>query len=113
MNDVARDIQDPETKLSLWKRAQLGRDQGCRAPRTDRREARSRGDFAAGHAGRWLGSTRHSIIFAGVAALGIGFGGEDGGGIYHSIYDDFTGTHISVIRIFHTERHFRRPAERR
>ena len=34
--------------------------------------------------------------FAGVAALGIGFGGEDGGGIYHSIYDDFYWyTHFS------------------
>ncbi len=29
------------------------------------------------------------INFAGIASLGIGFGGEDGGGIYHSIYDDF------------------------
>src|SRR5207247_7117171 len=25
----------------------------------------------------------------GVASLKLGFGGEDGGGIYHSIYDDF------------------------
>ena len=36
------------------------------------------------------------INFAGVASLGIGFGGEDGGGIYHSIYDDFYWyTHFS------------------
>ena len=26
---------------------------------------------------------------AGIASLNLGFGGEDGGGIYHSIYDDF------------------------
>jgi len=32
----------------------------------------------------------------GVAALNLGFGGEDGGGIYHSIYDDFYWyTHFS------------------
>ena len=32
----------------------------------------------------------------GVASLNIGFGGEDGGGIYHSIYDDFYWyTHFS------------------
>jgi len=29
----------------------------------------------------------------GVAALNLGFGGEDGGGIYHSIYDDFLLVH--------------------
>jgi N-acetylated-alpha-linked acidic dipeptidase len=29
------------------------------------------------------------INFAGIASLGIGFSGEDDGGIYHSIYDDF------------------------
>jgi N-acetylated-alpha-linked acidic dipeptidase len=33
---------------------------------------------------------------AGVAALNIGFGGESGGGVYHSIYDDFYWyTHFS------------------
>src|SRR4029077_4990069 len=32
----------------------------------------------------------------GLASLNIGFGGEDGGGIYHSIYDDFYWfTHFS------------------
>ena len=32
----------------------------------------------------------------GVASMNIGFGGEDGGGIYHSIYDDFYWyTHFS------------------
>jgi N-acetylated-alpha-linked acidic dipeptidase len=30
------------------------------------------------------------LQFAGVPTLNIGFGGEDGGGIYHSIYDTFT-----------------------
>ena len=36
------------------------------------------------------------INFAGVASLGIGYGGEDHGGIYHSIYDDFYWyTHFS------------------
>src|SRR5438445_4615894 len=33
---------------------------------------------------------------AGVAALNLGFGGEGGGGVYHSIYDDFYWyTHFS------------------
>jgi N-acetylated-alpha-linked acidic dipeptidase len=87
MNDVARDIQDPETKLSVWKRAQLGTIKTASSA-DDRREARSRGDLRLDMLG---GGSDHAPFnnFAGVAALGIGFGGEDGGGIYHSIYDDF------------------------
>ncbi|GAC1631256.1 MAG: transferrin receptor-like dimerization domain-containing protein [Candidatus Acidiferrum sp.] len=93
MNDVARDIQDPETKLSVWKRAQLGAIRTGSAD--ERKEARSRGDLRLDMLG---GGSDHAPFnnFAGVAALGIGFGGEDGGGIYHSIYDDFYWyTHFS------------------
>jgi N-acetylated-alpha-linked acidic dipeptidase len=87
MNDVARDIQDPETKLSVWKRLQLGTIRST-SSEEDRREARSRADLRLEMLG---GGSDHAPFnnFAGVAALGIGFGGEDGGGIYHSIYDDF------------------------
>jgi len=94
INDVARDIQDPETKLSLWKRTQLGTIRTANSAE-DRREARSRGDLRLDMLG---GGSDHAPFnnFAGVAALGIGFGGEDGGGIYHSIYDDFYWyTHFS------------------
>jgi N-acetylated-alpha-linked acidic dipeptidase len=94
MNDVARDIQDPETKLSVWKRAQLGTIRTAGSDE-DRREARTRADLRLDMLG---GGSDHAPFnnFAGVAALGIGFGGEDGGGIYHSIYDDFYWyTHFS------------------
>jgi N-acetylated-alpha-linked acidic dipeptidase len=87
MNDVARDVQDPETKLSVWKRAQLKGIED--APSTDeRRELRERHDMRLDMLG---GGSDHApfINFAGVASLGIGYGGEDHGGIYHSIYDDF------------------------
>ncbi len=87
MNDVARDVQDPETKLSVWKRAQLRAIRNADSSE-DRKEARSRGDLRLDMLG---GGSDHAPFnnFAGVAALGVGFGGEDGGGIYHSIYDDF------------------------
>ncbi len=93
MNDVARDVEDPETKLSVWKRAQLGTIRT--ASGEERKEARSRRDLRLDMLG---GGSDHAPFnnFAGVAALGIGFGGEDGGGIYHSIYDDFYWyTHFS------------------
>jgi len=93
-NEVSRDIIDPETKLSAWKRNQL--HEIAEAKSADRRqEIRQRGDLRIGA----LGSGSDFTAFLqhdGVASLNIGFGGEDGGGIYHSIYDDFYWyTHFS------------------
>ncbi len=94
INDVARDVQDPETKLSIWKREQLKEISDAKTPDA-LSEARNRHDLRLDMLG---GGSDHApfINFAGVASLGIGFGGEDGGGIYHSIYDDFYWyTHFS------------------
>jgi N-acetylated-alpha-linked acidic dipeptidase len=94
MNDVARDLADPETKLSLWKRDQLQAIRNAETPEL-RREARERADLRLDMLG---GGSDHAPFsnFLGVAAVGIGFGGEDGGGVYHSIYDDFYWyTHFS------------------
>ncbi len=94
VNDVARDIQDPETKLSAWKRAQL-KEIADAGTADERRELRERHDMRLDMLG---GGSDHApfINFAGIASLGIGYGGEDHGGIYHSIYDDFYWyTHFS------------------
>jgi N-acetylated-alpha-linked acidic dipeptidase len=94
MNDVARDVQDPETKLSVWKRAQLKEIESASSAE-ELRELRERHDLRLDMLG---GGSDHApfINFAGVASLGIGYGGEDHGGIYHSIYDDFYWyTHFS------------------
>jgi N-acetylated-alpha-linked acidic dipeptidase len=100
-NDVARDITDPETRLSVWKRNQLnaiakaGSHEDREEIRKDREEIRNRRDLRIGP----LGSGSDYTAFLqhdGVASLNIGFGGEDQGGIYHSIYDDFYWyTHFS------------------
>jgi len=53
-----------------------------------REEIRKRADLripALGSGSDYTAFLQHD----GVASLNIGFGGEDGGGIYHSIYDDF------------------------
>ncbi len=93
-NDVARDIQDPETKLSTWKRNQLHGIANAKTPE-QRQEIRQRSDLripALGSGSDYTAFLQHD----GVASLNIGFGGEDGGGIYHSIYDDFYWfTHFS------------------
>ncbi|MGA2812859.1 MAG: transferrin receptor-like dimerization domain-containing protein [Candidatus Acidiferrum sp.] len=87
INDVARDVQDPETKLTLWKRMQL--EQIAQADnKNDHDEARTRTDLRIGALGG--GSDYGPFLnILGIASLDIGFGGETGGGIYHSIYDDF------------------------
>ena len=93
-NDVARDITDPETKLSAWKRDQLGEIANARTAE-QREEIRKRADLripALGSDSDYTAFLQHD----GVASLNFGFGGEDGGGIYHSIYDDFYWyTHFS------------------
>ncbi len=94
INNVARDITDPETNLSVWKRHQLFVIANASGEQ-ERKEIRNRPDWRIGALGS--GSDYGSFQqHDGVAALNIGFGGEDGGGIYHSIYDDFYWyTHFS------------------
>ena len=59
------------------------------------KDARTRSDLAIGALGSGSDFTPF-LQHAGVPTLNIGFGGEDGGGIYHSIYDDFYWyTHFS------------------
>jgi N-acetylated-alpha-linked acidic dipeptidase len=93
-NDVARDVSDPETQLSVWKRSRL-HDIANAKSAEQRKELRERADLripALGSGSDYTAFLQHD----GIASLNIGFGGEDGGGIYHSIYDDFYWyTHFS------------------
>ncbi|MGB7554360.1 MAG: transferrin receptor-like dimerization domain-containing protein [Candidatus Korobacteraceae bacterium] len=87
VNQVEREIQDPEKHLTVWKRAYLRRV-GRASSSEDREELRDRADLRLGALGDGSDYTAF-LDFAGVAALNMGFGGESGGGVYHSIYDDF------------------------
>src|SRR6202035_4936419 len=94
VNGVARDIEDPETKLTVWQRLQLSRIAEAKSA-DDRKELRQRADLrinALGSGTDFTGFLDH----IGVASLDLGYGGEDEQGIYHSIYDDFYWyTHFS------------------
>lgn len=94
INDVARDVQDPETKLSIWKREQLHEINDAKTAE-ELSELRQRADLRIGTLGG--GSDYGPFLnILGIASLDIGFDGESGGGIYHSIYDDFYWyTHFS------------------
>ncbi|MGC2637053.1 MAG: M28 family metallopeptidase [Acidobacteriaceae bacterium] len=87
INGVIRDVPDPDTKLTVWKRAQL-RAIANAANESKRQEARNRPDLRIGALGSGSDYTPF-LDFAGIASLNLGFGGESGGGIYHSVYDDF------------------------
>src|SRR5262245_38357865 len=86
INDVARDIQDPETHLSVWKRKQAKAIDEAKAE--DKEKVRSRADWRIGALGSGSDFTPF-LQHLGVPTLNIGYGGEDESGIYHSIYDDF------------------------
>jgi N-acetylated-alpha-linked acidic dipeptidase len=94
MNGVARDIEDPETKMTVWQRAHLSEIARAKTP-DQRKELRQRADLRM----EALGSGTDFTTFLdhlGVASLNLGYGGEDEQGIYHSIYDDFYWyTHFS------------------
>jgi N-acetylated-alpha-linked acidic dipeptidase len=94
INDVTRGIDDPEKHISIWKRSQLQSIAEPSSPQ-DRAEARERPDLrieALGSGSDYTPFLQH----AGIASLDLGFRGEENGGVYHSVYDDFYWfTHFS------------------
>ena len=94
INGIARDIEDPETKMTVWQRAQLSAVAAAKSG-DDRKELRQRTDLRIEALGSGTDFTAY-LDHLGIACLNLGFGGEDEQGIYHSIYDDFYWyTHFS------------------
>jgi N-acetylated-alpha-linked acidic dipeptidase len=86
MNGVAKDVEDPESKVSVFKRQQAR--VLLQGTPTQRTEARSGSDLAIGPLGS--GSDFSGFVdHVGIATVNLGFEGEDPSGNYHSIYDDF------------------------
>ncbi|HTS59152.1 MAG TPA: M28 family metallopeptidase [Terriglobales bacterium] len=87
INDVAREIQDPEKRISVQERARLRRI--ARASNAEERnEIRKSHDLkinALGDGSDYTAFQDH----AGISSLNIGYGGENDADAYHSIYDDF------------------------
>jgi N-acetylated-alpha-linked acidic dipeptidase len=94
VNAVTSDISDPETELPATQRVKLARIAQARNAE-DRQELRQRADIRIGALGSGSDYTAF-LDHLGIASLNISYGGEDEGGIYHSIYDDFYWyTHFS------------------
>jgi N-acetylated-alpha-linked acidic dipeptidase len=94
VNEVARDIHDPETNLTVLRRSELRQIEQAKTE-DERKELRQRADLRI----EALGSGSDYTAFLdhlGIASVNVGYGGEGGAGIYHSAYDDFYWfTHFS------------------
>jgi len=86
INQVAREVPDPQTGVSVWHRARARRI--AEGDEQARREARERPELRIGALGSGSDYTPF-LQHLGIASLNLGYGGEDGGGSYHSIYDSF------------------------
>jgi len=87
INGVAREVTDPESEVSVVRREQLRRIARATTPEA-REDLRRRTDLTIDALGSGTDYTAF-LDHLGIASLDLAYGGEDEGGIYHSIYDDF------------------------
>jgi N-acetylated-alpha-linked acidic dipeptidase len=87
MNQVARDISDPQKNISVWQRRQLRRIAAANSGE-ERERLSSRATWPIEALGSGSDYTAF-LDFTGVASLNLEYSGESDGGIYHSVYDDF------------------------
>ncbi len=88
VNGSASEVEDPEKKITVLARARLKQIADAAKPE-ERKAARDRAGLRIDALGSGSDFTPF-LQHLGIASLNISFGGEDDGGIYHSIYDDFT-----------------------
>lgn len=86
INQVGKSVPDPQTNLTVWERSRA--NQMVNGNPATRNELNNRTDLRIGALGSGSDYTPF-LQHLGIASLNIGFGGEDGGGSYHSIYDSY------------------------
>ena len=84
---VVRDVQDPETHMTVFERSRLASISKAKDAE-ERGDVRKRADLIVHALGDGSDYTAFQD-FAGISTLSVEFGGEDEGDQYHSIYDDF------------------------
>jgi len=87
VNQVVHDVTDPEKHISAWEREKdVALLYGSEEERDRAKSGRDLPLDALGSGSDFTPFLQH----AGIAALNIGYGGESGGGSYHSIYDSYS-----------------------
>jgi len=88
MTEIAKSVTDPQTGVSVFERRKAFFALMQKDP-AQQLHTMNAGEMKLGAMGS--GSDYSSFIqHAGIPALSLGFGGEDNGGEYHSIYDSYT-----------------------
>src|SRR2546423_3034636 len=87
ISDVAKDVQDPKTKMSVFQRSHLNKIAKAKNAE-ERKDLRGRKDLVVEALGDGSDFTAFQD-YAGISTLNVEFGDEDDGTQYHSIYDDF------------------------
>jgi len=86
INEIGKSVPDPQTKLNVWERTRA--NQIVNGNPAGRNELIKREDLRIGALGSGSDYTPF-LQHLGIASLNLGFGGEDGAGVYHSVYDSF------------------------
>ena len=88
VNEIANDVIDPETGISILERTKSRQMINADGDIKNVKELMNKKTMSIGAMGS--GSDYSPFIqHIGVPSLNVGFGGEDGGGEYHSIYDSY------------------------
>jgi N-acetylated-alpha-linked acidic dipeptidase len=102
INDVARDLPDPHGSGRSMLEARRARDIERATSDKDKATLRARRDVGIEALGSGSDYTAFLDHLA-VASLNLGFEGDGGGGVYHSIYDSYYWfTHFSDGEFVHT-----------
>ncbi len=87
VDEIAKDVKDPQTNVSIYDRlkARQVSTAGSDKARKDNMAKKTMTIGALGSGSDYSAFLQH----AGIPSLNIGFGGEDEGGSYHTIYDSY------------------------
>jgi N-acetylated-alpha-linked acidic dipeptidase len=87
MTEVARDVNDPQTNVSVLERSKAQEIMNASSTKAKQDAMQKNGIdlYALGSGSDFSSFLQH----LGVPSVDLGFGGEDGGGEYHSIYDSY------------------------
>lgn len=87
MDGVAKDVKDPQTNVSVYERRKASDIVNAATPK-NKKELLEKNELRLSALGS---GSDYSPFFQhlGVPSLNLGFGGEDDGGEYHSIYDSY------------------------
>ena len=87
ISEVGRDVMDPQTGVSVFERGKSYQASTAASAKV-KKEILNKKSMTIGALGSGSDYTPF-IQHLGVPSLNIGYGGEGGGGVYHSIYDSY------------------------